>query len=224
MINLYNQDCLEAMKEMPDNAYDLAIVDPPYGSNLCALETDKTVSKNQATKRNKYHQFDNIKPSVEYFKQLERVSTKQIIWGVNFFNHYIFGSGRIVWDKKGTAFGRAELAYYSGSQSVNIVEYMWNGMMQGSRLDGARQEGNKSLNEKRIHPTQKPVALYEWSLMNYAKQGDKILDTHGGSMSIAIACHNLKYNLDLYEMDKDYFEAGKKRLEQHKLQLTMFDQ
>ena len=120
--------------------------------------------------------------------------------------------GRIVWDKKGTAFGRAELAYYSNSKSVNVFEYTWNGMLQGDMK-------NK---EVRIHPTQKPVKLYEWLLDNYANEGDKILDTHLGSGSIAIACHNRGFELDGWEIDEEYYNNAVKRLNTHKQQLRMF--
>jgi site-specific DNA-methyltransferase (adenine-specific) len=212
MITLHHKDCLEAMKEMSDNAYDLAIVDPPYGGNdAIGLQDNKSKGK-QATKRTNYKVFENVAPSAEYFEQLQRVSKNQIIWGVNFYNSYDLSGGRIVWDKKGTAFGRAELAYYSNSKSVNVFEYTWNGMLQGDMK-------NK---EVRIHPTQKPVKLYEWLLDNYAKEGDRILDTHLGSGSIALACHNRGFSLDGYEVDEDYIVAAKKRLHQHQQQLTIF--
>jgi len=211
-INLHLGDCLEAMKEMPDNTYDLAIVDPPYGGNdAIGLQDNKSKGK-QATKRTNYKVFENVAPSAEYFEQLQRVSKNQIIWGVNFYNNYDLSGGRIVWDKKGTAFGRAELAYYSNSKSVNVFEYTWNGMLQGDMK-------NK---EVRIHPTQKPVKLYEWLLDNYAKEGDKILDTHLGSGSIAVACHNRKFDLDAWEIDEEYYNNAAARLETHRSQLTMF--
>ncbi len=209
---IYNQDCLEAMKEMKDNQFDLAIVDPPYGGNdAIGLKDNKTQGK-QATKRTNYNVFENIAPTPEYFNELKRVSKNQIIWGVNFYNNYDLTGGRLCWDKKGTAFGRAELAYLSMTKSVNICEIIWNGMLQHDMK-------NKEI---RIHPTQKPVKLYEWLLMNYAKEGDTILDTHLGSGSIAIACHNLGFELTGYEIDKEYFEAAKKRIEQHKQQTRLF--
>ena len=213
MINLYNCDCMEFMKDVPDNHFDLCIADPPYGSTWDALEKDKAESKKQACKRKVYKQFENISPTKEYFIELKRVSKKQIIWGCNFYSNVDLSGGRLVWDKKGTAFGRAEMAYLSMTKSVNIFEYTWNGMIQE----------NMKNKELRIHPTQKPVALYEWLLKNYAKEGDKILDTHGGSMSIAIACHNMNFDLDLCELDEDYFKAGKERLEKHQNQATLLD-
>ena len=211
MINIYNQDCLEAMKLMKDNQFDLAIVDPPYGGNdAIGLKNNKSNTK-QATKRKDYKVFENSAPSSEYFIELIRVSKNQIIWGVNFYKNYNFSGGRLCWDKKGTAFGRAELAYLSMTKSVNICEIVWNGMLQHDMK-------NK---EHRIHPTQKPVKLYEWLLINYAKEGDKILDTHLGSGSIAIACHNLGYDLEGYELDKEYYDNALKRIKEHQSQLRL---
>ena len=155
--------------------------------------------------------FENVAPSFEYFDELKRVSKNQIIWGVNFFKYDLNG-GRLCWDKKGTAFGRGELAYLSMTKSVNICEIVWNGMIQGDMK-------NK---EQRIHPTQKPVKLYEWLLMNYAKEGDKILDTHLGSGSIAIACHNLGFDLTGFELDKEYFDNAVKRINNHQSQIRIF--
>ena len=206
------EDNMELMSRYEDNYFDLAIVDPPYGGNdAIGLKNNKNTNK-QATKRTSYNVFENVEPPKEYFEELIRVSKHQIIWGVNFYNNFNLSGGRICWDKKGTAFGRAELAYYSGSKSVNVCEIVWNGMIQHDMK-------NK---EVRIHPTQKPVKLYEWLLMNYAKEGDKILDTHLGSGSIAIACHNLGYDLTACELDKEYYDAAMKRIEQHKNQTRLF--
>jgi len=212
MINITNEDNMQLMARYEDNYFDLAIVDPPYGGNdAIGLKDNKTQGK-QATKRTDYNVFQNIAPSKKYFDELIRVSKNQIIWGVNFYNNYDLSGGRLVWDKKGTAFGRAEMAYLSMTKSVNICEIVWNGMIQHDMK-------NK---ENRIHPTQKPVKLYEWLLMNYAKEGDKILDTHLGSGSIALACHNLGYDLTACELDTEYFNAALKRLKEHQQQLTMF--
>jgi len=212
-IEITNEDNMALMARYEDNYFDLAIVDPPYGGNDAIDLKDNFGVKKQATKRTKYKVFENTPPTVEYFDELKRVSKNQIIWGVNFYKNYDLTGGRLCWDKKGTAFGRAELAYLSMTKSVNIVEIVWNGMLQYDMK-------NK---ETRIHPTQKPVKLYEWILMNYAKEGDKILDTHLGSGSIAIACHNLKFDLTACELDLDYYEAAIKRLKQHQQQLTIFD-
>ena len=211
-MNITNEDNMELMARYEDNQFDLAIVDPPYGGNdAIGLKNNKS-GKKQATKRTDYKLFENVEPPKEYFKELIRVSKHQIIWGVNFYNNFNLSGGRICWDKKGTAFGRAEIAYYSGSKSVNICEIVWNGMLQHDMK-------NKEI---RIHPTQKPVKLYEWLLMNYAEEGNKILDTHLGSGSIALACHNLGYDLTACELDKEYYEKAMKRIQEHQQQIRMF--
>ena len=205
----YNMDCMEFMKDVPDKFYELAIVDPPYGNIDAIGLTDNKRKGKQAAKRTNYKIFENIAPDDEYYYELARVSKNQIVWGGNFLG---LCGGVIVWQKNGTAFGEAEVAICSTHKSVRIFEYTWNGMIQYDMK-------NK---ENRIHPTQKPVKLYEWLLMNYAKEGDKILDTHGGSQSSRIACFNLGYALDIIELDKEYYEQGNKRFEQHKQQLTLF--
>ena len=197
----YNIDCIQGMKEYPDNYFQLAIVDPPYGGNDAIGIKSSDNCKNHATKRKEYKLFNNKPPSIDYFLELKRVSVNQIIWGVNFYKDFDLTGGRIVWDKKGTAFGRAEMAYYSNSKSVSIYEYTWNGMLQ-------QDMKNKEI---RIHPTQKPVKLYEWLLSNYAKEGDKILDTHLGSGSSRIAAYNLGFHFVGMELDKEYFDAQEKR-------------
>lgn len=206
------EDNMLLMARYPDNYFDLAIVDPPYGGNDAINLKNNKRNVKQATSRKQYKSFENVQPTREYFEELKRVSKNQIIWGVNFFNNFDLSGGRICWDKKGTAFGRAELAYYSNSKSVNIVEYTWNGMIQE----------NMKNKEIRIHMTQKPVGLYQWLLINYAKENDKILDTHLGSGSIAIACHNLKFDLTACELDKDYFDMAMKRIDEYKSQLILF--
>ena len=199
---------MDYMKEMPDKAFDLAIVDPPYGSkDAIGIKSGNA----HAATRTDYRLFRNEAPEQTYFDELRRVSKEQIVWGGNFFG---LKGGFICWNKNGTAFGEAELAYCSKINSVRIFEYTWNGMIQ-------QDMKNK---EQRFHPTQKPMKLYEWLLKNYAKKGDKILDTHGGSMSIAIACYNLDFDLTLFEIDKDYFEAGKARLQEHQKQQRLFNQ
>ena len=208
MITATNEDCMLMMARYPDNYFELSIVDPPYGGNDAIGLKDCAKTNKQSSKRTKYNVFKNVAPSVKYFHEVKRVSKNQIIWGVNFYNNYDLSGGRLVWDKKGTAFGRAEMAYLSMTKSVNICEIVWNGMIQHDMK-------NKEI---RIHPTQKPVKLYEWLLMNYAKEGDKILDTHRGSASLDIACHNLGFDLVTCELDTDYFNDGNKRLKQHQNQ------
>ena len=208
-----NIDCMEYMATLPDKAFDLAIVDPPYGGNdAIGLIDNKNNKGDQKAKRTQYKIFNNVAPTQEYFDELKRVSKKQIIWGVNFYNAKGLTGGRIVWDKHGTAFGRAEEAYYSHSKSVEIFEYTWNGMLQGNMKD----------KEFRIHPTQKPVALYEWLLKNYAKQGDRILDTHLGSGSSRIAAYNLGFDFVGCEIDKEYFDKQEERFAQHTAQTSLF--
>ncbi len=212
-ISIYNCDCMELLKQTPDNYYSLALVDPPYGGNDAIGLKNNTNNKKQATKRTDYHVFENKYPSLEYFNELKRVSKKQIIWGVNFYPYSdIFTGGRLCWDKKGTAFGRAELAYLSFTKSVDVCEIVWNGMLQ-------QDMKNK---EVRIHPTQKPVALLKWILDKYAKEGDKILDTHLGSMSIAIACHDYGFELVGCELDPDYYKKGIERVKNHVSQQKLF--
>ncbi len=215
MINLYNIDCMKALKEMSDNEFNLAIVDPPYGINIA--KTGKVGISNKHAKASEFKKkdWDNAIPNKEYFTELIRVSKNQIIWGGNYFIEYLKNTSCfIVWDKnnKESFFADGELAWTSFNTAVRIHKYTWFGFIQ-------QDMKNK---EKKIHPTQKPVKLYEWLLMNHAKEGDKILDTHLGSGSIAIACSNLGFDLEGYELDKDYFDAAKKRLEQHQAQKRLF--
>ena len=212
-ITITNEDNIELMARYPDNYFDLAIVDPPYGGNDAIGLKNNSSGKKQAGKRKDYHVFDNKHPSKEYFNELKRVSKKQVIWGVNFYPYSeIFVGGRLCWDKKGTAFGRAELAYLSFTKSVDVCEIIWNGMIQ-------QDMKNK---EERIHPTQKPIALYKWLLDKYAKEGDKILDTHLGSGSIAIACHDYDFELTACELDEEYYSKAIERIKRHTNQLQLF--
>lgn len=212
----HNMDCMEFMKDVPDKFYDLAIVDPPYGIGEDGL---KNHSRGKATKPIFYtpKNWDRSIPTYDYFIELLRVSKKVIIWGANHFIQNIpnpNSSSWIVWDKQNgdNDFSDCELAWTNYKTSVRKFEFRWAGMLQGDMK-------NK---ETRIHPTQKPVKLYEWILINYAKEGDKILDTHGGSQSSRIACFNLGFELDIIELDKDYYESGNRRFEQHKTQLRLF--
>jgi site-specific DNA-methyltransferase (adenine-specific) len=193
---------MEAMAKMPDNAYDLAIVDPPYGIGMDG-------NNNWSGSKHEVKDWDNDAPSKEYFNELMRISKNQIVWGANHFisRMPIDSKCWIIWDKKndGFSFADAEMAWASFDTAVRFFRYH-----RGQQTD------------KRIHPTQKPVALYKWLLHNYAKEGDKILDTHGGSMSIAIACHDMNFDLDLWELDPEYYQKGVERFNQHKAQLRMF--
>lgn len=218
MIEFYCKDCVEALKEYPAKYFDLAIVDPPYGANDAIGVKDcksyeaqrDTSNAKQLTHRKEYHSFNNTAPDDSYFRELYRVSKNQIIWGANFFG---IRGGYICWDKKGSLFGRAELAYCSKIMSVNVFEYTWNGFLQGDMQD----------KEIRIHPTQKPVALYKWLLTNYANKGDKILDTHVGSASSLIACYELGFDAVGFEIDETYYKQAQERLKAVMSQVTIFD-
>lgn len=219
-LDLRCQDNMELMAEFPDKHFDLAIVDPPYGRG-----EDGGTDRNHYVKQkngSKLYCRDggysrkswDVVPSQEYFAELFRVSQHQIIWGVNYMPLALPG-GRIVWDKvnDGADQSAAEIAYCSMNQRVDMVRYMWRGMMQGvSTVNGTVQQGNKALNEKRIHPTQKAVALYRWLLAKYAQPGFKILDTHLGSGSIAIACHYERLHLTACEIDEEYFTSACERI------------
>ena len=213
---LYRGDCMEFMRGLPDNAFDLAIVDVPYG---IGENGDRNASRRKLAIAKDYKSFaggDIEPPPVEYFSELQRVSNNQIVWGANHFMQNI-GLGSpcwIVWDKLTGAsdFADCELAYTSFQTAVRKFTFQWSGMLQGDMK-------NK---EARIHPTQKPVKLYEWLLTNYAKPGDRILDTHGGSMSSVIACLNMGFEVTCCEMDADYFSAGVDRVRNAQRQQPMF--
>lgn len=233
-IEITNEDNIELMARYEDNYFDLAIVDPPYGIDVIDKvykgRSNYTTYKGNGVQKKgnfKSKDWDKKTPTIEYFKELERVSKNQIIWGANNFTDKIKPSSSwIFWDKVtgNNDFSDGEFAYCSKGGKSRKFTFVWNGMLQGkSILEGETVQGNKRLCEKKIHPTQKPVKLYEWLLMNYAKQGDKILDTHLGSGSIAIACHNLGYDLTACELDKDYYDAAIKRIKQHTSQTTIFD-
>ena len=203
-MNITNECNMELMSRYEDNHFDLAIVDPPYGIGE-GKKTIRTRKKHNNKIVHKDKDWDNSIPNKEYFNELKRVSKNQIIWGANYMVEHLNPSmGWIFWEKKiGGDFSDGELAYTSFDKALKMFT-KWSG-------------GND-----KIHPTQKPVKLYEWLLMNYAKEGDKILDTHLGSGSIALACHNLKFDLTACELDKEYYDSAMKRIEKHKQQLTMF--
>jgi len=205
---------MELMARYEDKYFDLAIVDPPYGIDADKKNSVKKMqSKKSASLSKDYgnQDWDGSIPKDDYFNELKRVSKKQIIWGANFFN---LQGGMLYWHKQVTmpTYSQGELAWLSWLNKIEFVEIAWHGMIQHDMK-------NK---EQRIHPTQKPVKLYEWLLINYAKEGDKILDTHLGSGSIAIACHNLGYDLTACELDKEYYEAAIKRIKDHQAQIRMF--
>jgi len=212
MINITNEDNMQLMARYPDDHFDLAIVDPPYGINI-----NVSMGRRKGDKKSNYHKFagnDSSIPSSEYFNELKRVSKNQIVWGGNYMTEHLKPSSCwLMWDKK-------------FSEEVTFAQFE----MAWTSFKSSAKKYDKHPNQlNRIHPTQKPVEIYEWQLMKYAKEGDKILDTHGGSLSIALAVHNvnskesMKLTLDVCELDKEYFDKGVKRYKNHTQQKTIFD-
>lgn len=205
-ITLIHGDCMEFMATLQDKAFDLAIVDPPYGIGI-----NVNMGRRKGDKKSDYHKFeggDSEIPNSKYFDELKRVSKNQIIWGGNYMTEHLKPSPCwLLWDKgfsEDVTFAQFEMAWTSFCSSAKKFNF------------------NAAANLNRIHPTQKPVALYKWLLKNYAKDGDTILDTHFGSLSIGIACHDGHFKLTAVEIDKDYYESGKKRLINHQKQQNLF--
>ncbi len=222
----YNIDCMEYMKALPDKSIDLCLADPPYfsgperrghyGSKVSKIgvHRDYPISPHWEV------------PGEELFREICRVAKRWIVWGCNYFE-FAFPPGRIIWDKcnQGSSFSDCEIAATNCHKSVRLIRYMWNGMMQGKSItEGHIMQSDKSLNEKRIHPTQKPVFLYEWLLMKYAQPGDQILDTHLGSGSSRIAAYELGYDFIGCEIDKYYFDAQENRYGDYTAQINLFRQ
>ena len=213
-MKITNEDNMKLMARYEDNYFDLAIVDPPYGIDADVKNnTDKKQSKKSASKSKKYgdQSWDSCIPTEEYFTELKRVSKKQIIWGANFFN---LQGGMLYWHKNVTmpTYSTGELAYLSWLNKIDFVEITWHGMLQYDMK-------NK---EDRIHPTQKPIMLYRWLLDKYAEKGNKIIDTHGGSFTNAIACDMEGFDLDIIEIDETYFDNGVQAFDKYKQQLKLF--
>lgn len=217
-IELLNIDCLNYMKQCDDKRFDLAIVDPPYGINIHKMNFTQS-RKAGLAKRRDYScvgDWDKEIPTEEYWVELMRISKNQIVWGGNYFPLPSV-KGWIFWDKRthekySNDYADGELAWTSFNKPLRCFRWLWNGMLQQ----------NMKNKQQRIHPTEKPKALYEWLLMNYAKKGDKIIDTHFGSGSIAMACWNMKYDLVGMDIDKKCLEKAIKRLTDYKKQLTLF--
>jgi len=214
MIELHNVDCMTYMAGLEDNAFELAIVDPPYFARAGKASFRGFATSSGGVVRTPTESRNWEVPDGRYFAELMRVSKNQIIWGCNYYAKYIPHVGRIVWDKENDAatFSKCEIASQSFCIRVDMYRYKWNGMLQGDMK-------NK---ERRIHPTQKPVKLYEWLLKNYAKPGDRILDTHLGSGSSAIAAHYGGFDFVGCELDPDYFKAAQKRFNDETRQVAMF--
>ena len=206
-------DCMDIMRDIPDKYFELAIVDPPYGINLVG----KNVIKNKSDSDNIFNtEWDSCAPDEKYFTELKRISVNQIIWGGNYFLDMLgYCKAPIIWDKLNgdSLYADGEMAWTSNGlpKNLRIWKHQWCGVFKASERGGIK-----------IHPTQKPVALYRWLLQNYAKIGDKIIDTHSGSGSCAIACHIEKHDFLAIEKDPDYHAASVKRLEEVRAQGVLF--
>ena len=216
-IQLHNIDCMEYMKTCKDKQFDLAIVDPPYGINFGEFNRTNKASNGERYKANKYKNsnWDDAIPTDEYFIELMRISKNQIVWGGNYFP-FLWKNGCkgfVFWYKGNPVenFSDGELAWTSFNKVAKQLDYRYYGNLEG-----------KSSASEKVHPTQKPVFLYKWLLEIYANKGDKIIDTHLGSGSIAIACDDLGFDLVGCELDKEYYDNAVKRLETHRSQLKMF--
>ena len=201
-MKITNEDNMKLMARYEDNYFDLAIVDPPFGVGNFVQQT--------GNKRGKKVNWNQYTPTKQYFKELKRVSKHRIIFGANYFNSFEEKGGAIVWVKNQPMpdFSKCVIASTSFNKKIELYTQTWTNFVADGRQG--------------IHPCEMPVQIYEWLLMNYAKEGDKILDTHLGSGSIAIACHNLGFELTACELDKKYYNAAIKRIEQHKQQLKIF--
>ena len=207
-MKITNEDNMGLMSRYKDNYFDLAIVDPPYGIDIAEDFAEEKHKGKSMMKGYAKKEWDNKIPKKEYFLELKRVSKNQIIWGGNYFLDYLNATRCFIsWDKM------------NGTNNMADFELAWTSYDKSCRRF-SMHHFSKGYGKK-IHPTQKPVKLYEWLLMNYAKEGDKILYTHLGSGSIAIACHNLCYDLTACELDKEYYKAALKRIKQHKAQLRL---
>ena len=209
-------DCMEGMAQIPDKYFELAIVDPPYGIGESKKKRENRNDrwKSPDIKLHNPKEWDKEPPCQIYFDELFRVSKNQIIWGGNYFIDKIQkpSMGWVFWDKKNgdSDFSDGELAFTSFNKGVRKFEWLWNGFQ-------------KEKPEKRFHPTQKPVALYKWLLTNYAKKGEKILDTHVGSGSSFIAAYDLGFDIMGFEIDEDYWKAASKRLDDYTAQIQFKD-
>ena len=218
LLDIRNMDCMELMREYPDNHFDLAVVDPPYGIGEDGDKMGKYNSvscdawKGRKPKGYESKKWDSERPTPEYFTELKRVSKDQIIWGANYFSDMLPPTGGwIIWDKQVVmpTFSDGEMAWNSRRNSLKIVSLLWAGYRKCEEVS-------------RIHPTQKPVKLYSWILENYAEAGATILDTHMGSGSIAIAAHYAGMHLTACELDEDYFKAACERIDRETRQTTLF--
>jgi len=241
MLNITNENCMELMARYPDKYFELCIIDPPYGIDVVSnvyegrdgyigggggLKGKSIPVKGKHAKKD----WDKQPFTLEQWNEVKRVSKEQIVFGCNYYEGYFSGGGRIVWDKLNFSndFSDGEIAYYSGHNRVDIVYFVWNGLMKGNtgsrdpRQALRQQGGDLSQKTKRIHPCEKPIGLYKYLLDKYAKPNDKILDCFLGSGSIAIACHDYGFDLTACELDTDYYNAAMKRIAIHTAQLKLF--
>lgn len=219
-----NEDCMELMKRYPDKYFDLAIVDPPYFTGHEKKLFYGAKESSLGVKRLYKPTTTWEKVTEKYFNEIQRVARNYIFFGANYYK-FDFNSGMIVWDKcnDSSDYSDCELAATSLFKHTRIFRFMWNGMLQGESMsNGTKMQGNKQKNEKRIHPTQKPVALYLWILTKYGRHNDKILDTHLGSGSSRIACDKLDFDFTGCEINKQYFDDQEKRWSIYKSQLKLF--
>jgi site-specific DNA-methyltransferase (adenine-specific) len=218
MINMLQGDCMELMAKTPDKYYELAIVDPPYGIGDWTSSVNVYTSSSGKIRREKRNDKKKVSwnesyPDINYYNELIRVSQNQIIWGANYYNSFSDLGGAVIWYKGNInpVFSQCEIASLSFQKRVDYVNIDWQAGF------ARRKEGET------IHPCQKPVELYKWLLSRYAKPGDRILDTHGGSGSICIACHDLGFDLDWIELDEDYYRAAVERYKRHAAQNELFE-
>jgi site-specific DNA-methyltransferase (adenine-specific) len=206
MLTITNEDNMELMARYPDNYFDLAIVDPPYGIDVANINFGARDLKNKSCDNKDW---DKYIPSKKYFDELKRVSKEQIIWGANYFNCFSGNNGAIIWDKLQPlpTSSQCEIASYSRLKKVFKYTQRWTNFV------------NTKISN---HPTEKPIELYRYLLYNFAKEGDKILDTHLGSGSIAIACHDYGFDLTACELDKEYFNKAMERIKNHTNQTKLF--
>lgn len=217
IIDIRNMDCMDLMAEYPDKHFDLAIVDPPYGLGMGKFNRTNKDSNGNRFKANKYNNgdWDSAIPGDDYFTELRRVSKNQIVWGGNYFPQLWRDGckGFIFWHKHQPVsnFSKGELAWTSFNKPAQCFDFPYYGGIQGNTKA-----------DMKIHPTQKPIQLYKWLLKTYAGPGDKILDTHLGSGSIAIACHDYGFDLTASELDPDYYAAAMQRIKNNESQVKMF--
>jgi len=236
---VFNLDCVKGMKKYADKQFDWAICDIPYGidvANMAYLKETNTKAKqkngtylNANSQKTPYahKNWDKEVPSQEYYDELCRVSKNQIIFGIEYTNWANVGTGRIIWDKctpDGLSFKRYEKMYISSINEEITIKLLWSGMNQAKSLsEPTTQQGNKKLNERRIHPTHKPILLYKLLLKTFCQPQSKILDTHVGGGSIRIACYDLGYPFEGFEIDKEYFDKQQKRYNRYTSQCRILE-